>query len=408
MHIKAFQDGELREKFRLSIDNSQAGEKKEQITHKEKPKAGEIEITEKDIYNLLIERITKQKKRIINEEIKEENNYINYVDSLQLFYRKLLLDFFNTNKSNNNQNKKQKKEDSETLHEKISADVFRRLRLRNAQLRELEEQARSYLVNNELNSKTNNSDRDNNSSNFGIRAYHLAVTDLFVEKAIAYLEERANEYKSKGEKMIRRGQYAYIFGAVLAFFNLFPLHIEADNIISAINSCKLPLPIIYNDYKAPQLLDELTEDKKIKKSTKDKQPTKYTNDTIIEEHAIKKEYNTSEFWIAFTKSFSALGMVVLVGVSLIRYGKVLLEQAEQLYERRHALRQGRLFVHLNDGKLTLEEMEATFNWNVSGKNAFSHLPTESQAPWGSVFHQITHKLPEIVKNGLEKLSQKLK
>lgn len=101
-------------------------------------------------------------------------------------------------------------------------------------------------------------------------------------------------------------------------------------------------------------------------------------------------------------------MIVLVGVSLIRYGKVLLEQAEQLYERRHALRQGRLFVHLNDGKLTLEEMEATFNWNVSGKNAFSHLPTESQAPWGSVFHQITHKLPEIVKNGLEKLSQKLK
>lgn len=68
-------------------------------------------------------------------------------------------------------------------HEEIAFRVYDRLRLRNAQLRELEEQARGYLVDGDLKSEAeSNALYDNKKQEFpkpGLRAYKLAVTDLF-------------------------------------------------------------------------------------------------------------------------------------------------------------------------------------------------------------------------------------
>lgn len=281
MSTEALQVGEILKKLQSRIDDYPPFTTNEQTNQIEKPKATNTEITEENIYNLLTERITKNEKELQTKKTKGENKYIDYIDSLQLYYRKILLDLFEENKPNNKKTnpifnikkwlKQSKTEDLEKLHEKISADVFRRLRLRNAQLRELEEQARSYLVNNELNFKTTNSDKDNNSSSFGIRAYHLAVTDLFVEKAIAYLEERANEYKIKGEKMIRNGQRAYIFGAILAFLSVIPIQIE--------NNRPFNIQEFNIKHTTPKLIEELTEDRDITTTTKN-----YT----IKDHTKKK------------------------------------------------------------------------------------------------------------------------
>jgi hypothetical protein len=52
---------------------------------------------------------------------------------------------------------------------------------------------------------------------------------------------------------------------------------------------------------------------------------------------------------------------------------------------------------LHDGELGIDEMEKSFEWNVSLPNAFSKLPTEAQAPWGSVLKELVNKVPEWIK-----------
>lgn len=70
-------------------------------------------------------------------------------------------------------------------------------------------------------------------------------------------------------------------------------------------------------------------------------------------------------------------------------------------DRRHALRQGRLFVHLKGGNVTIEELERAFNWNTTQDNAFFHLNTEAQAPWGNMFKEMMITLRETAKSSME-------
>lgn len=176
------------------------------------------------------------------------------------------------------------------------------------------------------------------------RAYHLAVTDLFVEKAQAFLEQRAESYQRSGKRAHRIACVTIFIGAVFACQQMVNLQ---------------------GDY--------------------------------------------AKSWLAlttmFTRAFTAYGMVVLAAVGLWRYGKAMLDQAERLYERRHALRQGRLFVHLNDGKLSIDEMEKAFKWNESQENAFANIHTEASAPWGAFAKEFLKNLPEIYKAGVQSLGK---
>ena len=354
------------------------------------------------------------------------DNYTDYIESLQLIDRKKLIEEEHRKVEEHRAAnwifkfirwvKKWFLKNDKDPHEQVAMRVYERLRLRNAQLRELEEQARGFLVNDDLKVASVKQDEKwllseffelfakisaasagksfeadcKRTPNVGSRAYHLAVTDLFVEKAMTYLEDRAEEYKKSGHKMIRKGQWAYAIGAIIACLSLIPIG-------------DYSLTYLGKTHSMPSIIAKNAPTSKLTK-TIEKIDGK-TGDIV---RTITTEDNPEAAWKGFTKSFSAIGMVVLVGVSLIRYGKAMLEQAEQLLERRHALRQGRLFVHLNDGKLTIEEMEEAFNWNVSGANAFSHLPTEAQAPWGNVISQIIHKVPELIKTGIEAISNKRK
>jgi hypothetical protein len=107
----------------------------------------------------------------------------------------------------------------------------------------------------------------------------------------------------------------------------------------------------------------------------------------------------------FTRAFTAYGMVVLAGVGFWKYSKAMLDQSERLYERRHALRQGRLFVHLNDGKLTIDQMEKAFKWNESQANAFADINTDASAPWGSVAKELAKSFPDIFKAGVQAMGK---
>ena len=59
-----------------------------------------------------------------------------------------------------------------------------------------------------------------------------------------------------------------------------------------------------------------------------------------------------------------------------RHGKANIDQAERLREKRHALRQGRLYVHLNDRRLNIDELDRAFKWNDHKDNAFSTMKGE--------------------------------
>ena len=177
----------------------------------------------------------------------------------------------------------------------------------------------------------------------------MAVTDLFVEKALAYLEVDADKYKSKGN-WCHYIAFVVIGGsAVLAVKVMF-----AENTIDFNKQDAATLEVIYN----------------------------------------------------FIKGFTAYGMIVLAAVGLWRFGKALLDQSERLLERRHALRQGRLFVHLNNGKLTIDELEKAFNWNVTQSNAFGNIQTEASAPWGNVTKDLAKITPEILKAGIETIKKR--
>lgn len=173
----------------------------------------------------------------------------------------------------------------------------------------------------------------------GLRSYHLAVTDLFVEKALAYLEQQSFIYRTSGVVVNIISFLIISAGAVIANIRMFS-----------------PGP----------------------------SPTSWQ----------------PMLW-SFTRGFTAYGMIVLLAVALWRFGKALLDQGERLMERRHALRQGRLFVHLHEGPLTIDEMETAFNWNANHSNAFGNIPTEAQAPWGVVLKEMARGLPNAFKAGVD-------
>lgn len=201
-------------------------------------------------------------------------------------------------------------------YDKVAKTVFRQLNARHAQLcrterlthrhASLEERSRIWEKNENDKSKNSKSNRNkselinNEDSNKKLspntRAYHLAVTDLFVEKALTFLAADAARYRMYGV-LAYAVSFSIIFGG------------------TGLSIWQGLIP-----------------------------GTPPTSDEVI-----------SPVYGLLPK-FTKYGMIVLSAVSLWRFGKAMLDQGERLMERRHALRQGRLFVYLHEGPLTSEEM----------------------------------------------------
>jgi len=173
--------------------------------------------------------------------------------------------------------------------------------------------------------------------------YRLSITDLFVEKAQYYLEHRARVYELLGYAMYSGALFLFIIGAVLASYKM-----------------------LFYDPPKPQDADKIL----------------YVD-------------LLSRFVLAFT----GYGFLVLTGVASARGARACLDQRERLLAKRHSLRQGRLYLHLAGGHVTIDEMERAFNWNHSQSNAFTHMPTDTKAPWGAVLEEVVKITPELVKTG---------
>ena len=103
------------------------------------------------------------------------------------------------------------------------------------------------------------------------------------------------------------------------------------------------------------------------------------------------------FGAHFLGTFSCYALLLLFSVNSWRIGNALLDQSEKLYEKRHAMRQGRLYVHLRGGNLEIHELEQAFSWNVSNPNAFSELRMDAKGPLDPVVADIIKTIPEILR-----------
>ncbi|WP_321532511.1 hypothetical protein [uncultured Desulfuromonas sp.] len=183
--------------------------------------------------------------------------------------------------------------------------------------------------------------------------YRLSTADLFVEKAQYHLEERAKGYKWWGFSMYSAAAVLFLTGIYLSWQRMDKY--EIDTILS------LPTDILW--------IDLLTK---------------------------------------FVLAFTAYGFIVLTAVALSRIARACLDQRERLLSKRHSLRQGRLYIHLTGGNVTIDEIERAFNWNHDQINAFTNMPTDAKAPWGNVLGEIAKIAPELVKVGTDAAQKKEK
>ena len=91
----------------------------------------------------------------------------------------------------------------------------------------------------------------------------------------------------------------------------------------------------------------------------------------------------------------AIGTVFFAGIYLTSsFARALLHEATVLYGKRHALRFGRLFIYLSDGKITSEELFEAFGWNISPSTAFDTIR----------IGQVTKGLPSQISDALKHFS----
>ncbi|MBI5214700.1 MAG: hypothetical protein HY960_03000 [Ignavibacteriae bacterium] len=313
-------------------------------------------------------------------------------------------------------------------HEKVSRLVFRRLLLRYKQLGILtkltEEQLSGRIEKKNENleiTETKHFRDSNNSDRFdykqsvekkiyeppfgssGLISYKHAITDLFVEKAITYLEIQAAKYKKWGHFAYTLGLITIVFATVFSgALYLHRSHTSLNDVIERLNiwdesnrkiTDQSQITIINKNGTANQ--DTIQQI--VMRVYDSKTGLMYAKIDSLERNIIHYGSETGEWYSVaekFILGFTFYGFLVLAAVGLWRFGRAMLDQAERLLERRHALRQGRLFVHLHNGELTIDDMEKAFNWNVSQPNAFSHMSTDAKAPWGVV-------LSEAIKAGAE-------
>lgn len=228
------------------------------------------------------------------------------------------------------------------------------------------------------------------------RIYKLSATDLFVEKAIHLLDDEAQKHEKSGKRSF------FVTIAIIAIGTLIAL----AQMIGGMEYLQKELLIKedVNQTREIQLLiqQSIQYDTFLKKANKTSEEHNISkiNETVVKTIVgAQVDLAWKDALMTFTKSFTFYGLLVLAAVFLKRQGKASLDQAERIKDKRHALREGRLYIHLKNGQIqTVEELEKAFNWNSSQQNAFSEINTEAQAPWGTVFKGITETFTKTVES----------
>jgi hypothetical protein len=103
------------------------------------------------------------------------------------------------------------------------------------------------------------------------------------------------------------------------------------------------------------------------------------------------------FTIMIVRMVTIGALIGGIGYFLIGIARAFLHEGTALYERRHSLRFGRLYVYLTGGKVEFEELEAAFNWNKEIYTAFKDIRADKATK--SVAQLIAETGMEALKTG---------
>lgn len=211
--------------------------------------------------------------------------------------------------------------------------------------------------------------------------YRIAVTDLFVEYALDLLKKKADQYQRWGYTVYTLGVLFIFIGIAVAAIQMF----WPSQLLRSDSSSMPPTHAATTTSIAASAA--LT-------------PTGGTASTTTSAHPPEVS-PWLDLLSRFVRAFTFYGLLVLAAVKTWQFGKALLDQSERLFERRHALRQGRLFVHLKHGEVSIDEMDRVFAWNLDQPNAFASIMADAKAPWGAALAEFTKILPELLKIGAD-------
>lgn len=203
----------------------------------------------------------------------------------------------------------------------------------------------------------------------------LAATDIFVEKAQVYLTWRA--------------RFLTIAGVAAALLSIVSLVSPAVLLIND--------SIVVNEGEAKSVDSAEKDTMQVSKYLIKKlvQPAEYTvihpanaeqnqgahvgQDTLSTRRYTNKNQYNYIFYLLLLRSSSIGGAFVAAAGFLIYLSRSCFHEATILYNRRHALRFGRLFVYLKmSGDLfDLKELETAFKWTDEYSTAFKELKPEA-------------------------------
>jgi hypothetical protein len=168
----------------------------------------------------------------------------------------------------------------------------------------------------------------------------LAATDVFVEKAQSFLT--------------KRGLYLYCFGAFTTV-----------------------LAVVLMAYAGNHLYSKPVSD-------------------ILEVSDPGAHVTRSFLAIALLKSITAGGFIAGIVYFLVSLSRAFFHEGTVLFNRRHSLRFGRLFVYLMSDRMTREDLEVVFNWNAEVATAFRDIHPENiaKSPLIKMVETLTSSLTE--------------
>jgi len=107
------------------------------------------------------------------------------------------------------------------------------------------------------------------------------------------------------------------------------------------------------------------------------------------------QYNYYTFTIKLIRMTTLSAFILGAVVWLLGLSKSLLHEAMVLYNRRHALRFGRLFLYTQNGNANLEKITDSFEWNSEYTSAFKDLKPESMSK--TLLHKIFELPPDTLR-----------
>lgn len=114
------------------------------------------------------------------------------------------------------------------------------------------------------------------------------------------------------------------------------------------------------------------------------------------------QISTFVFTLLLLKTLSIGGLIFSIIYFLASISKALFHESLSLYNKRHSLRFGRLYIYLNKNNINFEDMEEAFNWNKDYPTAFKDIDTSVIKTPAS---KIIDIIPDLINRGIDEIKE---